>query len=543
LNRNERRRLAKTSPTTATAALSQALNQAFARHQAGDLAGAEAQYRKILAANPDDPDALRMLGEVLIDRGKSDEAIRLLSRLVARHPDDFRAHYALGNAHRLAGNAPEAMPHYRAALARAPDFAGASHGLGVALLTAGQDAEAATNFAAAAKAAPRWALAWSDLGTTLASLGRFDEAAAALQEALRLDPYLGEARRHLTALDKDNSGIPALKALVSDPRTPAPARIEAGFALGKLLDRAGQYDDAFASFAAANALLRASQAAAGRGFDKERLHRDVGRLITALTQAHFAKAADWGSASALPVFIVGMPRAGTTLVEQILASHSGVFGAGELTGIGKIAGAIGWGPSPAWSQNAIAEAAGGHLASLEVLAPSRSRIIDKMPDNIFQLGLIATLFPNARIIFCARDPLDTCFSCFTQRFAQPHGFDNDLADCGFRYLQVQRLTRHWQAVLPLRHISIGYEQLIGDIETQSRRLVAFLGLDWEPACLEFHRTERTVKTASWAQVRRPAYRDSVGRAAHYLPHLAPLIAALAQDEPPENLQMNPRLTK
>ena len=222
-----------------------------------------------------------------------------------------------------------------------------------------------------------------------------------------------------------------------------------------------------------------------------------------------------------------MPRSGTSLVEQIAASHSRVFGAGELREIGELAIEFGRAPGAA-DVRRLAEA---HLARLRALGGGAERVIDKMPDNVFKLGVIATMFRGARVIFCRRDPRDTCLSCYFQKFtAGQLTFSYDLADCAMRYRETERLTEHWRRALPLRSIEVQYEALVGDLEGESRRLIEFLGLDWEPACLDFHRTQRIVTTASGWQVRQPLYDRSVARWRHYQRQLEPLYAALAAAE-------------
>ena len=163
-----------------------------------------------------------------------------------------------------------------------------------------------------------------------------------------------------------------------------------------------------------------------------------------------------------------------------------------------------------------------YLRTQQAKAGNAARIIDKMPDNIFQLGLIATLFPQARVIFCARDPRDTIISCFFQHFSQPLAYDTDLQDCAFRLREIERLTRHWQNVLPLCHMTLSYEALLADPQAESRDLISFLGLEWEPQCLDFHLSARAVRTASWAQVRQPLYQTAAGRWRNYEPHLKDL---------------------
>jgi hypothetical protein len=241
----------------------------------------------------------------------------------------------------------------------------------------------------------------------------------------------------------------------------------------------------------------------------------VDRLIEKFPAEVFGHVAGWGDASAAPVFIVGMPRAGSTLFEQIAASHSAVFGAGERFEMALPAKRLGQMPNALWTPMSMRENAAAYLMPLQKLAGGAQRILDKMPDNIFMLGLIAAMLPNARVIFCARDARDTALSCFFQNFAQPMGFDTELADCAFRGREIARLTAHWQRVLPLRWMVMNYEKLLEDLAGESRRLIGFLGLEWEEQCLRFFESTRAVRTASWAQVRRPVYMNSVGRWRHY----------------------------
>jgi tetratricopeptide (TPR) repeat protein len=527
LNRKERRHAAKTGgpPPGRHAA---GLQAAFGYYTQGNLNAAEAVLRQILAADPNQPEAMRLFGEVLADRGRFAEALALLQRLVALQPRDAKAHAALGNALRLGGQADAAIAAYRAALARNPELAGAHHGLGAVYRQTEREAEAAEHFRQTLRLQPDWAPGWRDLGMTLAVLGELGPAQAALERAVALQPALGDAQRHLAALRQkpaDGAELSAMSARAGDSRTPVAERIELGFALGRSSEKNQDYDAAFGHFSAANHLLRAELVRAGRGFDRPRLSADIDRIIATWTAQKFAAFAGQGNPSEQPVFIVGMPRSGSSLFEQIAASHARVYGAGERTGIGAIAQRLGWAPSPAWTQAAIATAAEDYLASLP--KTDAARIIDKMPDNIFQLGLIATLFPNARVIFCERDPRDLAISCFFQHFSEPYAFDTDLGDIGFRIRALERLKNHWLEALPLRCLILSYETLLAAPEAESRRLIDFLGLEWDEKCLAFHQTERVVRTASWAQVRKPLYADSVGRWKHYERHLGSMQKAAA----------------
>lgn len=505
----------------------QKLETAFAQHQQGDLAGAERIFRQILAVQPDHPDAMRMLGEVLNDLGRFADSIALLRRAVALQPGNTAALYSLGNAYRLGGQADAAITAYRASLALNPDFAGSHHGLGTAYRQAEREREALEHFRHAARLQPGWAVVWKDLGLTFARLGDLAMAEAALSRAVSLQPSLGDAQRHLAALRGDPASEAeraSLAARAQDPALPAGERIELHFALGRLADKAGDHDNAYRHYAEGNRQLRAELAQAGKTFDRQRFSQDIDRIIATYTPDAFAPFAGWGNPTEQPVFIVGMPRAGSTLFEQIAASHPKVFGAGERYAVGAIAQRLGWAPSPAWTETAIAAAAAEYLASLPVT--NAARIIDKMPDNIFQLGLIAVLFRNARVVFCERDPRDLAISCFFQHFSEAHGYDTDLEDIGFRIRELERLKRHWLKTLPLQCLSLSYEKLLASPEFESRRLIDFLGLGWDEKCLDFHLTERVVRTASWAQVRKPLYSDKVGYWKNYEPHLGALLKAL-----------------
>jgi hypothetical protein len=243
----------------------------------------------------------------------------------------------------------------------------------------------------------------------------------------------------------------------------------------------------------------------------------------------FTAAAEWGNRSGLPVFIVGMPRSGTSLVEQILASHTHVFGGGERKDIAHISDAIRkrnhQRPIEEWDVDFARHLADDHIATLKRLAPQALRVTDKMPDNVLHLGTIAVLFPMARVILCRRNVYDTCLSLYFQRFEEGNAFSYDLADCARRFLEIERLAGHWRQVLPIPMLTIDYEAVVADPAGEGRRMIEFLGLEWETGCLQFHRTERPVLSASVWQVRQPVFTRSVGRWRHYARHLQRLFAA------------------
>jgi tetratricopeptide (TPR) repeat protein len=463
---------------------------------------AEAAYRQALTLNPEDGEAWSELGTLLAASNAFDQAMLCHGRASEFRPDDALIHHALGTTLYRMHDAPAAVERFRRAVTLTPDFA----------------------------------VGWVSLGRALRALGQFGEAVRCFRRAIELNPRLADAHRNLVTTGQfaaDQVEVDRLQKLLEAADLAPTERVTAGFALGKLFDDANRFDEAFVRFAEANSLFRELRALAGEQFHADRLRRGVDKLIETSTPQMLSQLTAWGTPSELPVFIVGMPRSGTSLVEQIAASHSLVYGAGELKEIGRIASAL-TGTSDDLSTLRTADTAAAktlgeaHLQRLKRSGMPAARVIDKLPDNIFKLGIIATLFPGARVIFCNRDARDTCLSNYFQLFTDGNLFSYDLTDCGLRARATARLAAHWQRVLPLRMIEIGYERLVEDLEGESRRLIDFLGLDWEPACLDFHRTERLVATASTWQVRQPLYNRSVARWRHYQSHLAPLLAVLDQ---------------
>ncbi len=613
-----------------------ALAIAVSHHEAGRLAAAEAIYHALLQRDPDDPNALHLLGVLQTDRGAAAEGVALIRRSLAVRPDDAAALTNLARAHRVVGDFAAAVEAARQAVELDPALANAQVHLGCALFAQQDYAGAAEVLQRATEIAPNALEAWttlatalthckeheaaaeawqaavtlkpddpallSDFAATLADLERFDEALAAYRQAdalapgiprlqhsiakvlansgdvvagaalcrhaleaapdlpelwlvlgyceatqghlaaaaeayrrvLALDPASGYALHHLALMGEhldDDAAKNTARSVLVDPAAPLRGRIAAGFALGQANDRGGAYDEAFDAYALANRLLRAEHAAQGFAFERGELRDLVDWLIATFGSQTFETTAGWGDPSELPVFIVGMPRSGTSLVEQIAASHPQVFGGGEQKEIIGIVTALGGTlancPPTAWDRTAMRRETTAYLHRLREMSVSARRITDKLPDNVLCLGHIAVLFPRARIVMCRRDLRDVGLSCFFQYFGPDSmAWADDLADCGFRGRQVERLMRHWHAVLAPRILDIQYETLVANLEGESRRLIEFLGLEWDPACLSFHETERAVTTASQWQVRRPLYSTSVGRWRYYLKHLGPLLREL-----------------
>ena len=527
-----------------------------------------------LRLQPDNPEILCNLGATLVDRGDVEAALGHFRAAVRLRPDVAAAHNNLGNALQIQGEfdsalthlqtaarlqpsaaevrsnlgkllldrgeLPEALGHCEAAVRLAPGFAGARVNLGNVLHQFGRLDEAAASFRAAIRIQPELASAHAGLAGVLEQLGDLDAAKASLHEALRHDPrHVGVLARLATRLggklpEPDRA---AIEELLADPSLPAEPRGALLFGLAHTLDALGEFERAAGLTAQANALQAAGLRKRGRGYDPEAHARFVDELIATFTPRFFSRVRGWGVDSERPVFVVGLPRSGTTLIEQILASHPQVVGAGELRlGQRSYEGlrALG-GPTASLREclerldrAAVRSLAAGHLAGLRGQNCGTKRVVDKMPENTLYLGLIAALFPRATLIHCRRDLRDVALSCWLTSFGQVR-WACDIDHIAARFAAYRRVMDHWRRVLPVPLIEVDYEAVVADPEGSARRLIAACGLEWHPACAEPHRTRRPVQTASAAQVRQPVYRSSVGRWKNYEPFLAPLFAKLDAD--------------
>ena len=468
--------------------------------------------------------------------GRLQDAARHWSEIIALAPKRAESYYVLGTQCKEMGQLPEALRCHNKALALKPDIPEFLCAKGATLLHLSQADEALECFQRAETVSPGMKDALAGIGWASRSLGRFEEADTYSHKLRALDPVDPRSYTHVSsegkALDADEEQH--LAGVLDRRDTTTDARITAGFSLGRLLDKAGRYDQAFARYATANALVREFWPKMQDDlFDAARFTARIERLIERHRDRSSVEPADFSNMSELPVFVVGMPRSGTTLVEQICASHSRVFGAGELGDIIRLDNILNRpdvAGSPEMLRDTARRLAKEHIVKLYGQAKGALRVVDKMPDNILLVGLIVRLFPRARIIWCSRDDRDTALSCYFQMFATgAQHFSYDLADCGHRTRLIGRLARHWMTLVPSRMLEMNYEALINDLEGQSRRLIEFLGLRWEPACMDFHRTERSVATVSYWQVRQPLYQSSAGRWRNYEKHLGPLFAALKHE--------------
>ena len=577
--------------------------RAVAAHQRGDLDGAEQDYRRVLAGSPDHPDATHFLGLLLHQRGESAAALPLMERALMLQPANHLYRSNLAGALNQLGKTRDAERLYREALALKPDHldtyinlgllyaAEADHpralaafsealkldagnyttwfasGRSLVQLARGKDALAAYRKASAA--------AWQDserlqsLGVALREAGEFEEARRCHIRALALAPDspqaenglgnvlamggdLGAAEQHYRralSLKPDYAGAfhnledvarlgpkdplwPALMALSDRAASlPPEAGISLQFTLGRVWESERDYPRAFGHFQEGNRLKRASI-----DYDETRQAQFFADFLD-VYPAMAAHGLEQGDER--PVFIVGMPRSGTSLVEQILASHPKVYGAGETHALRnclreelppdngdyalprQLAGL---------DTAAFQRIAARYSRYLDEIAPGTLRVTNKLPGNMVFVGLMRLLYPKARIIHCLRDPLDTCLSCYTKLFTTGHPFSYGLGELGRFHRMYQGLMAGWRDMLPQdTMLELRYEELVSDLEGGARRLVEHCGLPWDDACLSFHTATRPVRTASLAQVRRPIYTSSVGSWKRYEKELAPLREALSGD--------------
>lgn len=568
----------------------------------GDLTEAERCCRMVIALRPDAHGAYVNLANVLMSSGRLAEAETCFRRALKLRPDDAQAHNNLGNLLTQAGRLAEAESSYREALRRDPRYAEAHNNLGALLTELGRHEEAIASLRQAialrsdyvdayvnlgnvltdqlrtveAEACYRRALelnpgnakTHANLGKLMQMLGRYDEAMACYGRSLELDPCdiatisakaaLHERRREFEAANElvrpaiaqgvidarlalsyasiarhrneRDQAIGVLQAaLAAAPRERE--RVDCHFALGDLLDESGRYDEAFAHYQQGNTLWHPP-------FDEAAHERNLAQLMDVFSKDNLARLPRSSEASSKPVFIVGMPRSGTSLVEQILASHPRVFGGGEMGDVAKMTSSLSdrlelAQPYPgcllSLTPSQLDGLAREYFERLARLAPGADRVTDKTPLHFFDLGFIQMLLPGARVIHCVRDPMDTCLSIYFHRFNEHHAYACDLARLGYFYRLYERLMQHWREAISLPLLELRYEDLVDEPERLSRALVEFCGLDWDDRCLRFYESKRDVNTPSYDQVRRPIYRASVARWKHYARHLEPLMRALQVD--------------
>lgn len=481
-------------------------------------------YEEAVELDPSHAEALNNLGSALSHLGRYDEAEQCFRGSVAIKPYYADAHGNLGNLLRLKADLAGAEVSLRRALKLRPNFPEARINLGLTLTFLGRLRDARACFAKVLKKAERNVQALHGMGQVAAFEGRFEEADAVFRRILELDPKMPAAWASLAGIRKmtnaDGEWFMRAEAIAANTIHPL-EEANLRFAIGKYCDDVNDFARAFENFRRGNELLRT----AAQEYDRKRRSQFIEELIRGHTREAISNIGAAGSTSTKPVFVVGMPRSGTSLAEQIIASHPAAYGAGELhfwapliaKDMGSARGIL--------SETARLEVAKDCLQLLESLSASASRVIDKAPANSDFLGPIYSVFPNARVIYMQRDPVDTCLSCYFQQFLPGINFAFDLSDLAHYYREHRRIMAHWRAVLPPGFIlEVPYEELVADPETWSRKMLDFIGLEWNPRVLEFETTQRQVVTASAWQVRQKIYRSSVARWRNYEKCIGPLKA-------------------
>lgn len=441
------------------------LNDAMSKQIEGDLAYAEEIYLDVLRTEPDHPDAVHLLGLIRGEQDRNDEAVAMIEKAISINPNAAPFHHNIAGIYRRMGRLKDAEREFREAIRLKPDYGEAYQGL--------------------------------------AEMIRFEPN----------DPLLPRILNQLNRPDLDKS-----------------VRCYFHFAAGKIHDDIGQYRLAFRHYTQGNK-------DAQKEFDSAAFRQQIKDSIYVYSKAHVASVAGAGHDSRQPVFVVGMPRSGTTLVEQILASHSAVYGAGELNDMKFVVRSAAqfsavrqaW-PNcmPGVRERQYRSLGQQYLDRVAAILPDErfDRVVDKHPLNFQFVGLILSMFPNAKVIHTVRDPLDTCLSCFFQNFTKGQHYSFDLIKLAHFFNDYKRLMEHWQTLFEGRILTISYEDLLEDLEGETRKLLDFCDLEFEEACLRYFETRRVVKTASFMQVRQPIYKTSLDRWRNYAEELQPVAEIL-----------------
>jgi len=534
----------------------------------GDFNGAISIYRSLLAHDPGNADALHYLGLVMLQTGRLEEAEKLMKQSLQINPHDANTLCDLATVKLKNNKVENALSLYGKVLDLNPNHLDALNNMGKAFIKINKPLDALPLFERLTKIRPNASKAHFDLANTRYKLGDLSTAVESYRKAVDLAPENGKTRvqlgealesmgkfkqakmQYLSVLRREPESPYALARLLQlkhsdfDPVVVERAqkvatgnhlksgiRAQLNFSLAQYYDSHCLYEEAFKFAKKAKDEWYANRPATSTEFSQS-----TDRLVDIFTWDYFASRSNLGNPSNIPIFIVGMPRSGTTLTEQILASHSQVAPAGELSmmlDLGRQVQELSTTHQAYpeglrdFGKSELLTLADRYLSRLEKISQSAPRITDKLPFNFIHIGLIAVLFPNAKIVHCHRNPMDTCLSCYFTSFNEQIQFANDLTVMGRYYLEYQRLMKHWQKLLPGRIHNVRYESIVENTETEVQNLLNFCGLEWEDACLSFYETGGGVKTPSRWQVRQPIYSNSVNRWLHYEKQLHSLYEVLS----------------
>lgn len=496
-------------------------------------------FNKSLQLLPNFNMGLMGMANCFSDLKQNDKAMKTFQRLLAGNADFAPAYHYLG-AH-LARNEQhaQALPMLRKAVALRENYFDAQMTLAGTLESLDKVKEALEVFEAVLEHQPKNIPALMNLGNIKKTQGKMDEANIYFNRVLEVDPKNLAVQYSLSHAvnGKEASNIEDLEKRFDDPRLPKEAKRALHFTVGKYYDDQKSPEKAFQHFKRGNDMDDRIPP-----YQPDQFSKGVDRLMNVYTEDFFKQRKGVGCESEVPIIIVGMPRSGTSLTEQILSSHPKVFGAGELKNLGDIMRTVqtrfkAKAPYPNCSRMVdpimACNLGERYVKELYEFAESKDfdRITDKMPGNSTNLGLLSLILPRAKIVHCKRNPMDSCFSNYSHNFASVISYSRKLEDLGRHYSDYHRLMEHWKKVLPLDILEVRYEEMVADNETMSKKLLEFCGLEWDPACLEFQKTERRVKTASTVQIRQPIYNSSVARWCRYEEQLKPLYDSLGDLAP------------
>lgn len=507
-------------------------NLGNALRKSGELDEAIVTYQKAISLNQGYAEAHNNLGITYQEAGRFDKAIDNSRKALSLKPGYIEAHINLGISFKKSGKLKESEASFRKALTVNPENEDTYNYLGNTLQELGKSSEAIANYKMALSINPDYAEAYANLATLLHELGQLDQAVANYKKALSIKPDYAYVYRQLSRTRKftvDDDSIRKIKKLYEKKDLVDEDRMHLGFALGKISEDIKDYESSFNYIIEANKIKRGTYEYSTRA-DSDYFER----VKQVFSPNFFASAATSGCIDETPIFILGMPRSGTTLVEQILSSHPEVYGAGELlfladlmkdecskTAEKKFPECI-----AGLERGSLKILAEGYINELRKYSRKTKYITDKMPYNFLRVGLIKLILPKAKIIHCTRDPMDNCYSIFKNFFTGSHNYAYRLDELGHYYKLYLSLMEHWEKILPGFMYNIKYEEVIADQLLQTKGLLEYCRLPWDDACLDFHKTERRVKTASNVQVRKPIYKDSVKLWKRYEKQLEPLRRAI-----------------
>ena len=519
------------------------MDKAAEHGQKGETDKAEDIYRNILAKDPDHVEAARLLAKIAAEHKAFRDAEVFLQRAVKNAPDYARAWFELANVLREQEKFTEAVDAAEEVLRLMPDAAETHVLLGNALGQADRNEDSIDSYRKALELAPGHPGALSGLGHRLKTIGKQDEAIDAYRACLEANPLFTESYWSLANLKTfrfTEQEVATMESLLAGDEIKDESRVHIHNALGLEYEAQKDYSTAFSHFHNCNKIRRKSESY--DPVEVEVLHDEI---IKTFDAAMFDGHKGAGCPDPAPIFIVGLPRSGSTLIEQILASHSQVEGTHELADLSRVVNkqkrrtrrgrfpeTVAKLPTEAWA--GMGEE---YIERTRKFRTDLDYFIDKNPNNYTYVGLLKLILPNAKIINARRHPLDSCFGSYKQLFAMGQTFSYDLVELGEYYLNYQRMMDHWHKVLPGFVLDVNYEEVVADLETQVRRILEFCGLPFEEGCLRFHETRRAVKTASSEQVRRPIYSSSVNLWRNYEEDLGELIEVLEPlllKRPPED---------